>query len=744
MALDAGTGHAADARMAQALFERGEYHKSSDILRNFSKTSVRDSLPPLRHNALVAEYLAAREGFPEDEKIKSSSAVSPSPDPWAVIDALGKLRETGEGDMSFESLSVLKYNQAALYLEVRCYDVAGRLLRSLFDSRSKLPVQLATRASFALVKLEIYQTRLANVDEVISYLSHPNTITALYGEASIESAAAKNKTDYGNRNTDGRDLRWSRIPAHVYYHDLCICRARVKLYKREMREVDKDVKAALAFTSVQALDEKNIAFAASIIRERRRKLLAPLLLFAKIALANGNHAQALAQLLHSHEILSLTLPTPHEEKQKKSPPPSTPLAGSIKDEAPYLAILNNNIGCVLHKMGKPGFAGVFFRHALCCLNDPHPPSTSAQKRKQRESTAPMVAYNLGLACFLSGQYKAAVGALKAAARSPKMAGEPVSMARYSPSEGGDPTYNWFTVRSELAASMQGSTRSKRLPLASHCLKTGIALLYKQNDISTLETPNPTSPKATSTLDRTTTSPNPNQTDGKGSTKSAYVASSSNSPAEPHTIIELYILLMYTKLRERDPYMVLKYGKKLMKLRVFETCPPAHRHVFHTYMAEALCMTAKPTEACKFLNSPSLQSDAALNIPPPNYTFRNSFKRKRLSAVGSRGESDADKKKWIAWNKAALFVNLASCFVLRNNLAQALQVVKRAELIYPSFPPALRLLVYIYLRSGVKESALRLLKEDRSARMGIPFTRGSANSNVNSNSSKDSHYAHIGR
>eukprot|EP00954_Amorphochlora_amoebiformis_P024889 1369491-Amorphochlora_amoeboformis.AAC.3 len=126
MALDAGTGHAADARMAQALFERGEYHKSSDILRNFSKTSVRDSLPPLRHNALVAEYLAAREGFPEDEKIKSSSAVSPSPDPWAVIDALGKLRETGEGDMSFESLSVLKYNQASLYLEVRCYDVVTR------------------------------------------------------------------------------------------------------------------------------------------------------------------------------------------------------------------------------------------------------------------------------------------------------------------------------------------------------------------------------------------------------------------------------------------------------------------------------------------------------------------------------------------------------------------------------------------------------------------------------------------
>eukprot|EP00954_Amorphochlora_amoebiformis_P027027 1382800-Amorphochlora_amoeboformis.AAC.1 len=44
----------------------------------------------------------------------------------------------------------------------------------------------------------------------------------------------------------------------------------------------------------------------------------------------------------------------------------------------------------------------------------------------------------------------------------------------------------------------------------------------------------------------------------------------------------------------------------------------------------------------------------------------------------------------------------------------------------------------------QESALRLLKEDRSARMGIPFTRGSANSNVNcSNSSKDSNYAHIG-
>uniref|UniRef100_A0A7S2TVE8 CCR4-NOT transcription complex subunit 10 n=1 Tax=Lotharella oceanica TaxID=641309 RepID=A0A7S2TVE8_9EUKA len=135
------------------------------------------------------------------------------------------------------------------------------------------------------------------------------------------------------------------------------------------------------------------------------------------------------------------------------------------------------------------------------------------------------------------------------------------------------------------------------------------------------------------------------------------------------MVEVLLMLMYTSLGTHDPHMTLAYGRKVLEVEGFREGPPSHRFLAHTYMAEALCDLNKPKEAANHLKSPYLQTNEALAIPPADQHTRSAYRISTMKNSSSSQEADAKHKDWVCASKAALFVNLATCFVLRDSLQQ---------------------------------------------------------------------------
>ena len=63
-------------------------------------------------------------------------------------------------------------------------------------------------------------------------------------------------------------------------------------------------------------------------------------------------------------------------------------------------------------------------------------------------------------------------------------------------------------------------------------------------------------------------------------------------------------------------------------------------------------------------------------------------------------------------RCSLHINLANVHILQNDLVQAEKCVQQALAICPTSSDAVRMMVYILLRNGKTELALKVLKERR--------------------------------
>eukprot|EP00466_Bigelowiella_natans_P004947 jgi/Bigna1/81127/fgenesh1_pg.77_\ len=234
-----------------------------------------------------------------------------------------------------------------------------------------------------------------------------------------------------------------------------------------------------------------------------------------------------------------------------------------------------------------------------------------------------------------------------------------------------------------------------------------------------------------------------------------------TPAPPLLLLrkecDVQLMIMYLTLCLDDPVVTISHGKKLLNL--LDKAKAAsddkrkgkgeNTRLLQLHKTQAFCSLNRPKEAAGHLKSPYLQTNDALNVVPADQFTRREHLRLRIArnaaaaaAAADRGDSparrdakarspspraggradEAHREEWTSASRAALFTNLAICHVMRGNLTQGLQCVKRALMVVSNYLPALRLFVYIHIRKGDTAKAIDFLRTERPIPPKISFQR----------------------
>ena len=165
-------------------------------------------------------------------------------------------------------------------------------------------------------------------------------------------------------------------------------------------------------------------------------------------------------------------------------------------------------------------------------------------------------------------------------------------------------------------------------------------------------------------------------------------------------------LSYLGLCRHSPEMALRYAEELLGLGEMERVPEERSALLmgHMYAAEALCILNRPAEAAEHV-SPTTVGDLMnlANAPPPPKKTAAGEEEEEGPGMGvehplhyycsETGSPDP------AQARCHLYVNMASVFVTQGELAKAEKCCQQAILAAPGDPHALRLHVYLELRSG---------------------------------------------
>jgi CCR4-NOT transcription complex subunit 10 len=169
-------------------------------------------------------------------------------------------------------------------------------------------------------------------------------------------------------------------------------------------------------------------------------------------------------------------------------------------------------------------------------------------------------------------------------------------------------------------------------------------------------------------------------------------------------------MSYCALCQNHPVRALEYAQKLLHVAAKADASSVNRHQYfaHTYAAEALCMMNKSAEALTHATNAAETMEAldAENGTAPSSKIRDqedaAEPRLPLGRIAAHHQPSA--------LRSALCVNLATVRLQQGELDLAEQSLMKALRLQPTSKDALKALIYLRLRQGDTQKALRLLQE----------------------------------
>ncbi len=341
----------------------------------------------------------------------------------------------------------------------------------------------------------------------------------------------------------------------------------------------------------------------------------------------------------------------------------------------------NMMGCSYFRMGKPGLAGVYFRKAL----------------NEATGVPAHLTFNLAMHLYETREYPAAASRFRQAcagglasrpilwirlaecllaqtdASTRQMSDRPLIRTEYVRGDGalvcvvGGRTGDGRTASESLAIDSQ-------LQEALQCLCNAAYLLI-QKKRARRRVP-----------------------DASGAPPPPVPESERAMVAHEALLIEgVYIKMVYVCLSLGNPHSAIKYGRKAAGLRKFGKTQPKHMFYLNCYMAEAWCALSRPAEA---LN--------ALNCVKQNHLTTT------RSTTGQGVEMREGDFQTAAAKRCAVLVNMANAHIMKGNTKQANECADRALAASPESLSAIRLKVYLAIKSGHADTAMRLLRRFRRA------------------------------
>jgi len=186
----------------------------------------------------------------------------------------------------------------------------------------------------------------------------------------------------------------------------------------------------------------------------------------------------------------------------------------------------------------------------------------------------------------------------------------------------------------------------------------------------------------------------------------------------HIVLRLALLqLAWCGLLRGDYVQALHCSTQLLT----DDCPPSLKLHAHLYTADAMCHLNRSTEALEHLlqamqlgelsivansNIEGTTSDSDLDA------VRNPYTLVWGVATATQDQQPASKPTGAVATRAVLYANLATVYVLRDDVKEAMEHVQQALSIQPDCRQALLCLIFLELKAGKVDRAVDILKKQR--------------------------------
>jgi CCR4-NOT transcription complex subunit 10 len=678
-----------------------------------SDTTVRDTLRALqRIRARAVEYRAGKstastgqvsgEGSHSsnpsgDESGTTSSASSHISDTTPTSDSPPSTTpETFDPEQAADpQLSTMLFNEAALCCSLGKFRSALSRLDALFQNIMLLDDWLAVRTCYLLLDVYIHVHR--GLDSGSEALQHLKSCGAKVLEA-LEQRTTPNE-DEGSTLAAGKGTNEETEPSSLKsipdlkFH-LKLYRAKLQLIASNSTNAKKEIKAAL---DIYNKDIKNDKTGTSAVA----KLGTTPALFLK---ANLEYVR--------------------ENFKKSVKLLNAALSNNALAESSYM----NNMGCINFQSQRYSISSLYFARALTLIDDSNNGNGTMINRSE-------VLYNIGLQMLMCGKdVKTAFECFHRASVDLHMRPRVwIRMAECCVAEherlldsekekrmenGKCPpslsvaTQHTATFQNDMVTAIihghrvmlptsfddagvptrlidAGDTATMSMSFAIMCLRN---VLYLTERSGTHQEEGGKNAKANKNSGNSGTS----ESKSKGAATGA--ATMNESTAVRHAALAS---LSYCSLCQSHPIIALDYARRL--LSQVPKCSSVHQYLGNTYAAEALCTLNRCTEALAHMNAAVVLSESISS---------NSSASISESKHSTRGVVSLASSPTSAHARAALCVNLASIRIQQNELEMAEKSLRQALTLSPTSPDALRTMVYLRLRQGEPQSAMKLLQERR--------------------------------
>lgn len=688
-----------------------------------------------------------------------------SPDP-GTADDLSDAEENIDALLSDADTSILLYNLAALHFQRKEYAASRSILEKLFAHIEPIDEAVAVHICFLLLDVLLHMHRGSllsdrdrgtfahSADQVLTHLSKVH----MTSNSNVDGSNDEANGGQGGMSNEDKNEKTDATPEQVEYEfRLRLYRAKVSLLQHQLKLSKKEIKSALEVyqrdlrgqgleNDLESLRQGRDLLDPSVSRIGMRNTTA-IYLKANFEYLRQNYRKALKLLASSHggNVGDPSDTTASLNISKQNP------GHTAKPAGPVGCMYYNNVGCVHHKMRRHHVALYYFQKALALATNGNSKVLHADGRVMPTLDCE-IRYNLALQLLITGRPREAFTRFQEAAalfyKRPnlwlRMA--ECCMQHHASSQSDESGSNLDSESNGgVVATMVGDGQQRRLLLPcsrpdscdgsakqaaaspADALNGSCTMLYASTCLhnvvylctaATLLTESrkeegkaifgaavqPTS-KESKRKDTSTDS----GYDAEPASEIARALAADDSPV----LQAAYLDLAYVHLTLADPVIALSYLGKLLAL---PSLAAASKFLGHMYTAEALCLLGKPNEALDHV-APTEVPKNALNLGSSNnFSGGSGSSSWQINNPQSSGSSASEAVSTTdpssANDLAALHVNMATVYALQGQLHLADKATRKAVEVCPWSWAAARMLVYILLRTGSTQEALKTLKLSR--------------------------------
>lgn len=746
------------ASHAQNHYSNGHYDRALECLNTLRRSMNGEQDMKLTHNIALSEH--AKSGFRDPQGLRTVlSSIKKSLKERAAKSAAEKGDDEGAGFVDQTDTTVLLYNLAALHFQHKQYSQAQSILESLFSVIEPIDERIAVHVCFLLLDVLLHSNRGdVHTDKdrervaqaaraVFTFIEKPHIFNAPPVTAGGEG---EGKDGEATRTPDMIEFRFR---LHLYKAKLLLLQSAVKgakkevkgaleIFQREMRPKTEGaiVPASVLLPSPQPSIQNNSALFLKAnlecLRDNHRKSMKLLLSCSRPGLPLDD-----AVFLNNMGCLHAALRRHRSAAKYFGDALAAASTHTDGDGSGGTGVVTNSVVCeVAHNCGLALLQAGRHAAAFKCLKQ------SAVLFYNR----PRLWLRLAQCCIA---HHIRMERLSRGAAENELIRGVIGSGRHRRvllpvSKGAG------AAAAATADAASDSEAELTLLYACSCLRNALCLADQRR----VQPESNVKPLAFGARPGGGGSGGVGGGGGAGAAKDGGVGGDAEADNSGNDDVRLYALLAlaYCRLALNDPTPALEAATAAL------LCPrisDSLGYVAHSYAAEALCMLSRPEEAMGHLlphDSAAQQAGvAAAPSPPPAGTpptdgatalwmGADAPRRALLAApvsaetaaaaaslpvigaprhgaivAGAAGQAPitpaaAEQLAAAAAISArcALHVNVAAVYILQGELGRALEAVSAATALCPSDVDAQRTLLYVLLRQGRTQAALRVLKERR--------------------------------